>query len=75
MDWTQSSFRIQKSAREMQAEAEKYFRRKRSMVPPPIDFANLKEGPEPVEMPEFQKDKPSHAPILPENAECPSQKK
>ena len=59
----------------MRAEAENYFRRRRNFVPPSINFDSLQAGPEPVEMPEFQKDKPSHAPILPEKAECPSRKK
>ncbi len=75
MNWSQSSFRIQKSPREMQAEAEKYLRRHRNFVPPKIDFGSLEAGPEPVKMPEFQEDRPSHAPILPESKECHSQKK
>ena len=75
MDWNQSSFRTPKSAREMQAEAEKYLRRRRNTVPPTIDFDKLQEAPVDVEMPEFQKDQSSHTPILPEDAECHSPKK
>ena len=75
MNWNQGSFRTSKSAREMQAEAEKHFRRRRTMVPPTINFNELKDGPAPVEMPEFQKDQSSHTPILPEDAECHSPKK
>lgn len=75
IDWNQSSFRVTKSASQMQAEAEKYLRRRRNFVPPKIDFGFLEAGPEPVKMPEFQEDRPSHAPILPESTECPSQKK
>ena len=75
MDWNSSSFRLQKSAKDMQSEAAEYLRRRRNMVPPKIDFDNLQLAPAPVEMPEFQKDQPSHAPILPESKECPSQKK
>lgn len=73
--WDQGSFRTTMTPQEMQRKAEAYMRRKRDLVPPPIDFDQLQSDPEQVEMPEFTKNSRAHAPLIPEEKECPSPKK
>ncbi len=71
-NWNQSSFRLTKTPEQMRKEAEEYMNRKRNMVPP---STNLNTVLQPVEMPEFTKEVPSHAPLAPEDDKCHSPKK
>ncbi len=71
-NWNQSSFRLTKTPEQMREEANEYLSRKRNMIPPSVD---LKKVLQPVEMPEFAKEMPTHAPLVPEEDKCHSPKK